>query len=82
MEVYLNVIEFGDGIYGVEAASQIFFNKSASKINKNEAALMISVLPNPKKYRIDKPSYYIRKRQKRVLKQMNRIPPINWNEKQ
>lgn len=63
LEVYLNVIEFGDGVYGAEAASRRFFSKSASKLNSREAALMIAVLPNPRKLRIDKPSHYVRYRQ-------------------
>ncbi|MBC7750955.1 MAG: monofunctional biosynthetic peptidoglycan transglycosylase [Candidatus Saccharibacteria bacterium] len=50
LEVYMNVIEFGDGIYGVEAASQIYFGKSASQLNANEAAKLAGVVPNPRYY--------------------------------
>ncbi len=66
LEVYLNVIEFGNGVYGVEAAAQKFFKKPASKLTSSEAALIIAVLPNPRKLRIDKPSHYVRYRQSAI----------------
>ena len=50
LEVYMNVIEFGDGIYGVEAASQVYFNKSASQLTANEAAKLAGIVPNPHYY--------------------------------
>ncbi|GAB5465895.1 MAG: monofunctional biosynthetic peptidoglycan transglycosylase [Candidatus Kapaibacteriales bacterium] len=62
LEVYANVVEWGDGIYGVEAASQSFFNKSASELTKREASLLIAVLPNPKKWNPSKPTKYIQGR--------------------
>ncbi len=67
MEVYLNVIEFGPGVYGVEAASQKYFGRSARKTNSSQAALMVAVLPNPRKFRIDRPSSYVLNRQRRIL---------------
>jgi monofunctional biosynthetic peptidoglycan transglycosylase len=70
MEVYLNVIELGDGVYGVEAAAQKYFHKSASKLTPSEAALMAVVLPNPRKFSIANPSGYTRKRQAWCLRQM------------
>jgi monofunctional biosynthetic peptidoglycan transglycosylase len=70
LEVYLNVIEMGDGIYGSEAASNIYFKKSAEKLTKEEAALIAAILPNPRKYSAVKPSPYIRGRQQWILKQM------------
>lgn len=72
MEVYLNVIELGHGVYGVEAASQKYFRKSAKKLNPAEASLMAAVLPNPRKFRIDRPSNYVISRQRRIL---NRVAP-------
>ena len=61
MEVYLNVIEFGDGIYGVEAASQHYFHKSAKKLTRNEAARLAAVLPSPRKRNpLQNTSYMIR----------------------
>ncbi len=73
MEVYLNVIEFGNGIYGVEAASNHYFKKSANKLSKDEAALLAAVLPNPIRYRVDKPSNYVLRRKKWIIRQMNRM---------
>lgn len=73
MEVYLNVIEFGDGIYGAEAASQHFFRTSAKKLSKNQAALLAAVLPSPRKFSTKNPSSYVRKRQAWILGQME-----NW----
>ncbi len=67
LEVYLNVIEQGKGVYGVEASAQKFFKKSASKINSSQAALMAAVLPNPIRFRIDKPSHYISRRQRKIM---------------
>ncbi len=70
MSSYLNVIEFGDGIYGAEAASQYYFKKSAKDINRQEAALLAAVLPNPLIYKADQPSHDVRKRQQWILSQM------------
>jgi monofunctional glycosyltransferase len=73
LEVYSNIVELGPGVYGVEAASQKYFSKSASKINNSEAALLASVLPSPLKYSVSKPSAYVRKRQSWILRQMNNL---------
>jgi monofunctional biosynthetic peptidoglycan transglycosylase len=70
LEVYLNVAEFGRGIWGVEAASRRYFGKSASRINRPEAALLAAVLPNPLRMRVDAPSPYVRSRQQFILGQM------------
>lgn len=70
LEVYLNVIEFGNGIYGVQAASKHYFHKDAKDLNSSEAALLASVLPNPIRYRVDKPSRYILRRKNWILRQM------------
>lgn len=67
IEVYLNVIEVGPGIYGVEAGAQKFFKKPAKKLNSHEASLMAAVLPNPIKFRVDKPSRYVLRRQRKIL---------------
>lgn len=73
IEVYLNVIEFGNGIYGVEAASQHYFKKPASKLNKDEAALLASVLPNPIRFKVDKPSGYVLRRKNWIKRQIGRM---------
>lgn len=71
MEVYLNVIEMGDGVYGAQAASREYFKKDAKKINQGEAALIAAVLPNPRKWNPGKPSKYVRKRENWIIRQMN-----------
>ena len=73
LEVYLNIVEFGDGVYGVEAASRTFFGKPAKKLRPSEAALLAAVLPNPHKYRAEAPSGYVRGRQAWILRQMSRL---------
>jgi monofunctional biosynthetic peptidoglycan transglycosylase len=67
LEVYLNVIELGPGVYGVEASAQKFFHKKARALSRQEAALMAAVLPNPIKFKINKPSTYILKRQRKIM---------------
>lgn len=62
LEVYVNVVEFGKGIYGVEAASQKFFNKPAKDLSRREAALLAAVLPNPHRWSPAAPTPYIEKR--------------------
>ncbi|HHG8771909.1 TPA: monofunctional biosynthetic peptidoglycan transglycosylase [Raoultella planticola] len=71
--VYLNIAEFGEGIFGVEGASQRYFHKPASKLTASEAALLAAVLPNPIRFRADAPSGYIRSRQAWILRQMRQL---------
>jgi len=71
MEAYLNVIEYGDGIYGAEAAAQYYFHKPASKLTKNEASLIIACLPNPLKRNPAKPTKYINKRAAQIRRLMD-----------
>lgn len=78
MEVYLNVIEMGDGIYGTMAAAEIYFNKTAADLNRDEAALIAATLPNPRIYKVSNPSTYIRKKQQRILRAMNRIGKVEF----
>lgn len=73
IEVYLNSAEFGRGVWGVEAASQYFFRKSAARLNRNEAALLAAVLPNPKRFRVERPSPYVLQRQAWILRQMSML---------
>lgn len=70
MNTYLNSIEFGDGIYGAEAAARYYFKKSAKELNRQESALLASVLPNPIIYKVDNPSYKVREKQQWILSQM------------
>ena len=73
LEIYLNVAEFGPGVYGVGAASPAYFGKSAADLTDAEAALLASVLPNPKVMRVDRPSEYVRKRQAWVIEHIGRL---------
>jgi monofunctional biosynthetic peptidoglycan transglycosylase len=73
LEVYLNVAEMGDGVFGVEAASQRFFRKSAARIGPSEAALIAAVLPNPIRFRVNRPSAYVEERRGWILQQMDRL---------
>ena len=70
MEVYLNVIEMGDGLYGAEATSMEYFKKHAKAISTSEAALIAATLPNPRKWSPAKPSPYLFSRQQWILSQM------------
>ncbi|EKB49490.1 monofunctional biosynthetic peptidoglycan transglycosylase [Cecembia lonarensis] len=76
MEVYLNVIEMGEGIYGIEAAAQHYFKKPAEKLTRNEAALIAAVLPNPRRWNPARPTPYIQGRQVWILRQMNNLQPV------
>jgi monofunctional biosynthetic peptidoglycan transglycosylase len=73
MEVYLNSVEFGTGIYGAEAASQYFFRKTAKQLSQREAALLAAVLPNPHKYNAKNPGSWVLSRQQWIVQQMNHL---------
>jgi monofunctional biosynthetic peptidoglycan transglycosylase len=70
LEVYLNVAEFGRGVFGVGAASEVYFGKRAAQLTPADAALLAAVLPNPKRLRVDAPSRYVRSRQEWIMEQM------------
>lgn len=73
LEVYLNVIETGDGLFGIEAAAQEYFNKPAKNLTKQEAAMIAACLPNPKRYKVKPPSSYIGYRSRVIAQQMNNL---------
>lgn len=73
LEMYLNVSEMGKGIYGVEAASRVYFNKPAKNLSRYEAALIASALPNPVKYTVKPLSRYVSARAGWVLRQMGNL---------
>jgi monofunctional biosynthetic peptidoglycan transglycosylase len=73
LEIYLNVIEWGDGIYGVEAASRHYFKKSSSKLSVGEAALLAAILPNPREWSPISPSRYIQKRSSSIVARMRAV---------
>lgn len=82
MEVYLNVIEMGDGIYGAQAVALANFGVNASDLTRRQCALIAATLPNPLKFSSKKPSPYIRRRQRQILREMNYIQHVkethNW----
>ncbi|MFN3299981.1 MAG: monofunctional biosynthetic peptidoglycan transglycosylase [Sediminibacterium sp.] len=73
LEVYLNVIEMGPGIFGIQAAAKHYFKKDASKLTRAEAAMIISCLPNPKKFTVKPMSRRVAWRYPQILKQMNSL---------
>ena len=78
MEVYLNVIEMGDGIYGVEAASQAYFHKSASDLTNQQAAAIAVIFPSPLKWSATNPTPYLKHRQYLIMKNMRRLGPLEF----
>ena len=73
LKVYLNIAEFGEGVFGVEAAAQHYFHKPASRLSASEAALLAAVLPNPIRFKASAPSGYVRSRQAWILRQMRQL---------
>lgn len=82
MEVYLNSIEMGDGIYGIQATAKIKFHTRASLLNESQAALIAATLPNPLKYNSANPNAYVKKRQNRIRKEMRIVPLHQWNDEE
>ena len=73
MEVYLNSIEMGEGIYGAQAVAEEHFNKDAKDLSRSECALIAVTLPNPRKFSSKNPSAYMQKRQARILREMKAV---------
>lgn len=78
LELYVNVVELGPGIYGVTAASEHYFGKPPAALQDAEAALLAAVLPNPVRLRADRPSAYLRERQSWILRQIERLRREQW----
>jgi monofunctional biosynthetic peptidoglycan transglycosylase len=78
MEVYLNEIEMGDGIYGVQAAAQAYFHKDAKDLNNADAAAIASIWPNPLKWSPTDPNDYVKHRQYLIKKNMRRLGPLDF----
>jgi monofunctional glycosyltransferase len=70
LEMYLNVAQFGDGVYGVQAAARRFYHKSAARLSAADAALLAAVLPNPLRLHVERPSHYVLERRDWILGQM------------
>jgi len=77
MEVYLNSIEMGDGIYGAEAVAEDHFNTKALDLSKSQCALIAATLPNPRKFSSKHPSGYMLKRQSRILREMKYVEKLS-----
>jgi monofunctional biosynthetic peptidoglycan transglycosylase len=73
LEVYTNIVELGDGVYGVGAASDAFYHTPPSRISTVQAARLAAVLPNPRKLRVDKPSAYVDRRTAWIAQQMSQL---------
>jgi len=73
LEVYLNSIEMGDGIFGIEAAAQSYFNKPAKNLTRQEAAMIAACLPNPKQFKVKPVSSYVAYRSRVIMQQMNNL---------
>ena len=78
MEVYLNVIETGDGIYGVEAAAQAYFHKPAAELTNQQAAAIAVIFPSPLKWSATNPTRYLKHRQYLIMKNMRRLGPLEF----
>jgi monofunctional biosynthetic peptidoglycan transglycosylase len=78
LDVYVNVAEMGDGVFGAEAAARRFFRKPAASLTASESALLAAVLPSPQQFRADAPSGYVKRRQQWILRQMKALGGTAW----
>jgi monofunctional biosynthetic peptidoglycan transglycosylase len=78
MEVYLNSIEMGDGVYGAEAATQYWYRKECSNLTKIEAAGIAAILPNPRKFKASNSSAFINARKARIVKRMRQVGKLQY----
>lgn len=82
LEVYLNSIEMGQGVYGAEAASQHWFKKSAKNLNATNAAAIAAILPSPQKYRANPAGPYVQRQTQWIVRQMRYYGPFTLQEKE
>lgn len=75
LQMYLNVSEMGTGIFGIERAANIYFNKSALSLSRQEAAMIAACLPSPKRFKVKPASNYVMARSRRIMQQMNFLQP-------
>ena len=71
LEIYMNIIEWGNGIFGIEAASQIYFKTSASRLTRDQAVRLAAVIPSPLRYRPDENSQYVLKKKKKLMQRLS-----------
>ncbi|QAA82256.1 monofunctional biosynthetic peptidoglycan transglycosylase [Aequorivita sp. H23M31] len=82
LEVYLNSIEMGNGVYGAEAASQYWFHKSAKKLSAENAGAIAAILPNPRQYRANPPGPYVARRTQWIVRQMHYYGPFTLQKEE
>lgn len=80
LEVYLNSIEFGEGVYGAAAAAEYWFNVSSGALTKDQSAALAAILPNPRSYKANPPSAYISARKRWIKQQMNNFGPLQLEQ--
>ncbi len=80
LEVYLNIVPFGDGIFGADQASRIFFHTAPADLSEEQAALLAAVLPNPLYFKVNHPTRYVLKRRDWILKQMRLMDKKGLNK--
>jgi monofunctional biosynthetic peptidoglycan transglycosylase len=80
MEVYLNSIEMGDGVYGAQAAAEYWYRKDASNLTAREAAGIAAILPNPRKYKATNSTVYINKRKDKIVRVMRYVGKIDYDK--
>ncbi|MEO6384210.1 MAG: monofunctional biosynthetic peptidoglycan transglycosylase [Thermomonas sp.] len=78
VEVYVNIAEFGDGIYGVEAASQAYFHKSATHLSASESARLAAVLPSPRRWSVVKPGPFVQRHARWIERQVRQLGGLAW----
>jgi monofunctional biosynthetic peptidoglycan transglycosylase len=78
MEVYLNSIEMGEGVYGIQAASQYWYRKNADELSKKEAAGIAAILPNPRKFKATHSSSYIARKKNRIVRRMKYVGNLDY----
>lgn len=81
VEVYANVAEFGDGVYGAQSAARAFFGKDAARLSAPESARLAAVLPSPKRYNARNPGPYVQRRTSAIQRQMRQIGGVAYLEK-
>ena len=81
LEVYLNIIELGKGVYGVESAASIYFGKKAIQLSTGESALFTAVLPNPRRWPVKSPTPYIYKRTAWIMDQVAQLGGVSYLKK-
>jgi monofunctional biosynthetic peptidoglycan transglycosylase len=80
MEVYLNSIEMGDGVYGAQAAAEYWYRKDASNLTAREAAGIAAILPNPRKYKATNSTVYINKRKDKIVRVMRYVGKLDYDK--